>query len=190
MKIAVYLRVSTNDQTTDNQIPDVERELLKYPSAEIVYFKENESAWKAGHQAELSRLKDSIRSGRCKYDLLILWAFDRLTREGGIALIREYEFFLRYGIRVISIKEPWTDVPKEFLPIMLTLVGYLAQMESKRRSDRTKAGLERVRKYGSKSGRGIGQRGQDKPGTNRKRSGYLNRWLNKGPGKIETVIQA
>jgi putative DNA-invertase from lambdoid prophage Rac len=179
MRIAVYLRVSTNNQTSDNQIPDVENYLKQFPDADIVYFKENESAWKQGHQKELARLKVLIRSGRTKFDVLLLWAFDRLNRQGGFALIHEYEFFLTHGIRVISIKEPWTDVPKEFLPIMLSMAGYLAESESKRRSERTKAGLERVRKFGSKSGIGIGRRGPDKPETKRKKSGYYTRWLNK-----------
>lgn len=179
MRIAVYLRVSTDSQTTDNQIPDVERELMKYPDAEIVYFKENETAWKAGHQKELARLKALIRSGRNKFDILLVWAFDRLTRQGSIDLIREYNFFIKYGVKVISIKEPWLDVPQEFLPVLLSLIGYLAQMESKRRSERTKAGLERVRKYGSKTGRGIGKRGPDKKDKPRKKSGYYLRWANK-----------
>jgi putative DNA-invertase from lambdoid prophage Rac len=179
MRIGVYLRVSTDGQTTDNQIPDIEHYLKQFQDAEIIYFKENETSWKQGHQHELARFKADIRSGRRKYDMFLIWAFDRLTRQGGIALIREYEFFLKYGIRVISIKEPWTDVPKEFLPIMLAMAGYLAEMESKRRSERTKAGLERVRKYGSKSGIGIGKRGKDKPETRRRKSGYLVRWIDK-----------
>jgi putative DNA-invertase from lambdoid prophage Rac len=179
MRIAVYLRVSTDSQTTDNQIPDVERELLKYPGAEVVYYKENETAAKAGHQHELARLKTSIRSGRTKYDMLLVWAFDRLTRLGSIDLIREYNFFIQHGVKLVSIKEPWLDVPAEFLPVLLSLIGYLAQMESMRRSERTKAGLARVRKYGSRSGVGIGKRGKDKPETKRKKSGYYNRWLNK-----------
>jgi putative DNA-invertase from lambdoid prophage Rac len=185
MRIACYLRVSTDNQTTDNQVPDIEQELLKYPGADVVYFKENESAAKAGHQKALAQLKALIRSGRTKFDILLIWAFDRLTRQGSIDLIREYNFFIKYGVKVISIKEPWLDVPQEFLPVLLSLIGYLAQMESKRRSERTKAGLERVRKYGSKTGRGIGKRGPDK--TKRKRSGYLNRWINKGAENIEAI---
>jgi putative DNA-invertase from lambdoid prophage Rac len=178
MKVAIYCRVSTDEQTTDNQIPDLDNYVKTLPNAEVTYYKENETAWKQGHQKELARLKDDIRSGKRKYDLFLIWAFDRLSREGGIALIKEYEFFLRYNVRVISLKEHWLDVPKEFLPVMLALAGYLAEMESKRRSERTKAGLARVRKDGSKSGVGIGKRGKDKTG-NRKKSGYLTRWMNK-----------
>jgi DNA invertase Pin-like site-specific DNA recombinase len=179
MRIAVYLRVSTDKQTVDNQRPDIEAYLKTLPSSEVTYFEEHESAWVSGHQAELARLKEEIRSGKRKYDLFIVWAFDRLTRGGSSALIREYEFFISHGVKVISLKESWSDVPVEFAPVMLALFGYLAQMESKRRSERTLAGLARVRKYGSKSGVGIGQRGKDKPTTRRKRSGYRARWVNK-----------
>lgn len=175
MNIAVYLRVSTDQQTVDNQRPEIKGYLLRYPDARVTYYEENETAWKAGHQKELARLKSEIRTGKRKFELFIVWAFDRLTREGGMALIREYEFFLQHNIRVISIKESWSDVPAEFAPVLLALFGYLAQMESKRRSERTRAGLERVKKNGSSTGRGIGKRGKDaKP---RRRAGYLNRYL-------------
>jgi putative DNA-invertase from lambdoid prophage Rac len=179
MRIAAYLRVSTDQQTTDNQIPDIENFIKSLQVPEVTWYRENETAWKQGHQHELARLKEDIRSGKCKFDMFVVWAFDRLTREGGIALIKEYEFFLQYNIRVISLKESWSNVPQEFVPVMLSLFGYLAQMESKRRSERTRAGLERVRKNGSRTGRGIGKRGPDKPGTRRRRSGYLARWMNK-----------
>lgn len=184
MRIAVYLRVSTDEQTTDNQVPDIENYLKQYPDAEILYFRENETAAKQGHQHELARLKDEIRSGLRKYDMLLVWAFDRLTRLGSVDLIEQYYFFLRYQIRVISIKEQWLDVPPEFVPFMLATFGYLAQMESKKRSERTKAGLRRVQMFGTKSGIGIGQRGADNPDKPRRKAGYLARWIKKAPGIV------
>lgn len=185
MNIAVYLRVSTDQQTVDNQRPDIEAYLLRFPGATVTYYEENESAWKAGHQRELARLKQDIRSGKRKLDLMIVWAFDRLTREGGMALIREYDFFLEHEIKLISIKESWSDVPRELLPFMLALFGYLAQKESTIRSERTRAGLARVNAAGSKSGIGVGKRGPDKG--RRKKSGYYERWKNKGKQRTAQI---
>jgi putative DNA-invertase from lambdoid prophage Rac len=172
-RVAVYLRVSTDSQTVDNQIPDIERYIATITRAEVTYYSENESSWRQGHQSELARLKEDIRSGKRKYDIFILWAFDRLTREGGIALIKEYEFFLRYNVRVVSIKEPWLDVPKEFLPVMLSLVGYIAQMESKRKSERIKAGNARKAKQENWT---PGRRKGAKDNGKRRTRGYIERW--------------
>jgi putative DNA-invertase from lambdoid prophage Rac len=183
MKVVCYLRVSTDSQTVDNQRPDVENYLKSrgIPESDVTYYSENESAWRQGHQSELARLKEDIRSGKRKFDLFIVWAFDRLNRQGGIQLIAEYEFFLRYGIKVISIKEQWTDMPKEFIPVMLALFGYLAETESRRKSDRVKAGNARKAKQENwKPGRKKGAKDNGK----RDIRGYKERWNKKS--KIAT----
>jgi DNA invertase Pin-like site-specific DNA recombinase len=117
---------------------------------------------------------DEIRSGKRKYDMVIVWAFDRLTRGGAAELIKLYDFFFKHGVQLISVKEPWSSIPPEFLPVILSFVGMLAKMESDRRSERTRAGQARVRKDGTKSGIPIGKRGKDKKP--RRRAGYLRRY--------------
>jgi putative DNA-invertase from lambdoid prophage Rac len=175
MRVACYLRVSTDNQTVDNQRPDMENYLKSHgiPDSEVTYYSENESAWRQGHQGELARLKEDVRSGKRKYDLFLIWAFDRLCRSGGIALIKEYEFFMRHGIKVISVREQWSDVPVEFIPVMLSLFGYLAEMESKRRSERIKAGNARkAAQENWRPGRKPGARDRGKRHTR----GYKERW--------------
>jgi len=50
MKVCIYARVSTEDQTTENQVRELE-EWTKRRGWEIVtIYRENETAWKAGHQ--------------------------------------------------------------------------------------------------------------------------------------------
>ena len=72
MKAVLYLRVSTNDQTTANQLPVLEA-WDEHRSFEIVdIYQENESAWKAGHQAELKRLIANVR--KHKSDVVMVWA--------------------------------------------------------------------------------------------------------------------
>lgn len=185
MKVCCYLRVSTNRQHADNQIPDIQNYLTIHGIAEgdVTYYSEAESSWTAGHQTQLARLKDDIRRGRRKFDMFLIWAFDRLCREGGFQMIKHYEFFLAHKIKVISVKESWSDVPAEFAPVMLAMFGYLAQMESKRRSERIKAGNARkAKKEGWRPGRQLGAK--DKQGTKRKKSGYYLRYANKVSGKI------
>jgi putative DNA-invertase from lambdoid prophage Rac len=190
LRTAVYVRCSTDRQHTDNQEPDIIGYLNAHniPASEVEWFRENESSWVAGHQTELARLKDEIRTGQRKYDLFIVWAFDRLSRLGGIDLINQWAFFGRHYVKVISIKETWSDIPPEILPILLAMWGYLAQMESKRRSDRVKAGNARKAKEepGWKPGRQKGAR--DKPDKRRRRAGYLRRYARE-PNKLSEKLQ-
>ena len=55
MKVALYARVSTGEQSTDNQIPVLERWARDRYFEVIACYIESESAWKAGHQKELAR---------------------------------------------------------------------------------------------------------------------------------------
>lgn len=175
MRCVIYLRVSTIEQTTENQLPALQKWVADrgYELTEV--YSENESAWKAGHQHELAKLKADAAKHR--FDIVLIWALDRLSREGAAAILNLVNTFKAYGVKVISYNEAWTEAPGEIGEILYAIAGWVAKMESQRRSERTKAGLERVRLYGSRSGRGIGQRGKDKG--QRKRSGYFKRWESK-----------
>ncbi len=167
MKVALYLRVSTNEQNTNNQLLALTKWVAdrNYDLAEV--YSENESAWKFGHQHELARLKTD--AAKHQFDILLIWALDRLSREGAAAILNMVNTFKVYGVKVISYNEAWTEAPGEIGEILYAITGWVARMESQRRSERTKAGLERARK----EGKPIGKRGKDK--APRKRSGYFIR---------------
>jgi hypothetical protein len=69
---------------------------------------ETESAWKAGHQHELSRLKAD--ASRRKFDAVLVWALDRLSREGALTILQLVSTFKVYGVKVLSYQESWTEV--------------------------------------------------------------------------------
>jgi DNA invertase Pin-like site-specific DNA recombinase len=170
MKVAIYLRVSTAEQTTENQLPVLEKWVADRGHQLARVYSENESAWKSGHQHELARLKAD--AARRQFDIVLVWALDRLSREGAAAILNLVNTLKTYGIRVISYSEAWTEAPGEIGEILYAIAGWVARMESQRRSERTKAGLERARR----EGKPIGKRGKDKKP--RKRSGYYRRWEN------------
>ena len=178
MRVVIYLRVSSTEQSAENQLPVLEKWVADRGHELVKVYSESESAWKAGHQHELAKLKQA--AAHREFDILLIWSLDRLSREGSAAILNLVNTFKAYGVKVISYQESWTEAPGEIGEILYAIVGWVARMESQRRSERTKAGLERVRKYGSKSGKGIGQRGKDKPVTQRKRSGYFKRWEARG----------
>lgn len=178
MKAALYLRVSTSDQTFDNQMPALEAYALARGMEITGIYQEEESAWRAGHQKELARLKNELLTGKRKYDVLIVWSLDRLTRQGIGSLLETVYSFEKLGCRINSVKEEFVNVDGPMRDIFLALLAWVAKFESDRRSERTRAGLDRVRKYGSKSGLKIGERGKDKE--QRHRAGYLQRYAGKG----------
>ena len=156
MKAALYLRVSTTEQDTTNQLLTLE-DYAKRRGFEVYrIYSEAETAWKNGHQAELAKLLDDAQRG--KFQVVLVWALDRLSREGALAILSLVDRLKRHGVRVISVQEPWTEAPGELADILYAITGWVARMESQRRSERTKAGLERARR----NGKPIGKRGPDK----------------------------
>jgi len=141
----------------------------------VVVYQENESAWKSGHQKELARLLADCRNGRHRVDVVLVWALDRLSREGAAAILNLVNTFKAYGVGIISYQESWTEAPGAIGEVLYAIAGWVAKMESERRSERTKAGLARAIASGKRLGRPAGS----KDGGKRKRTGYLLRYANK-----------
>lgn len=151
MKVAIYARVSTDEQTLENQIPVLEK-WAKERGWEIVkIYAEDATAWKAGHQKEFAQLLKDARMGNFK--LVLVWALDRLTRAGIGEMFHLMNTLNTFGVSVFSYQEPWTEVPNEIRPLLISIFAYVANRESERRSERTKAGMARAKKEGSAVGR-------------------------------------
>lgn len=119
-------------------------------------YEETETAWRNGHQKELSRLVTDAYRG--KFEVLVVWALDRLSREGALAILQLVSRFNRYGVKVLSYQESWTEAPGELAELLYALTGWVARMESQRRSERTKAGLAQAVAQGKKLGRPKGSK--------------------------------
>ena len=138
----------------------------------VEVYQENESAWKSGHQRELSRLLNDLSYGRRKVDICLVWALDRLSREGVAAILNLVDRFKRHGVRAVSYQEPWTEVPGDMADLLYAITGWVANFESRRKSERTKAGLARVVVEGKKLGRPKGSKDKRR----RRTTGYLLRY--------------
>ena len=104
----------------------------------------------------------------------MVWALDRLSREGAAAILNLIDTFKVYGVRVVSYQEAWTEAPGQIGEILYAITGWVARMESQRRSERTKAGIERARLEGKRIGRPKGSKDKEP----RKRTGYQLRYAN------------
>lgn len=168
MKVALYLRVSTEDQRTVNQRGVLYSWAVRRGFNIHAVYSEEESAWKSGHQYELARLLEDARKHH--FEIVLVWALDRLTREGPLAILKLIDTFKRHGVRVFSYQEPWTEAPGELGDLLFAIVGWVARMESQRRSERTKAGMERLKR---ECGGELPKRGKDRH--KRKRRSHADR---------------
>ncbi len=163
MKVAIYARVSTTDQSTANQIIDLENYAARLDYQVVAEYQEQETAWRQGHQAELARLLDDAH--KWKFDIVLVWSLDRLTREGPLSILKLVDRFKQMGVKVLSYKESWTAAPGELGDLLYAITGWVGRFESNRRSEATKAGLARRRAEGKRLGRPPGS----KDGRKRKR---------------------
>ena len=167
MKVCIYSRVSTGEQDTKNQ-SDVLTDWAEQRGFEVVnLYEEEESAWKSGHQRVLARLIDDAR--RRRFQVVLVWALDRLSREGALAILSLVHKLSTCGVRVLSYQESWTEAPGELAELLYAIAGWVARMESQRRSERTKAGLSRVWAQGKRLGRPPGSGDKRK---RRRRQGF------------------
>ena len=170
-KAVIYSRVSTGGQEVENQTL-VLREWAQHRDLELVaLYEEEESAWRSGHQRELARLLRDAQTGR--FQVVLLWALDRLSREGPLAILSLVHRLGRSGVKVLSYQEPWTEAPGELAEILYAIAGWVARMESQRISERTKAGLTRAAKEGRLPGRPKGSKDKRR---RKKRAARLPAW--------------
>jgi DNA invertase Pin-like site-specific DNA recombinase len=146
---AVYLRVSTDRQTVQNQIADLERLVRAQARGyEVAVYEEVESASKV--RPVLDRLLADTRAGRVQ--AVAVWALDRLHRSmpGTVSTVLELD---RLGVRVISVRESWLDTDSPVRPLLVAIFGWVAEQERTRLIERTKAGMARARREGKQIGR-------------------------------------
>lgn len=170
LRAAVWLRVSTGEQHAANQLPDLQAWAARRGWEAVKVYEVQESAWRGAHQKALSEVYQDARLGR--FDVLLVWALDRLSREGIAATLEIIQRLGRHQVRVLSLQESWTEVEGPMQELLLSIVAWVARMESNRRSERTKAGLARAVAEGKKLGRPPGAKDTKK----RKRSGYFARY--------------
>ena len=152
MKCIIYSRVSTTDQTTENQILQL-REYAAKQGWEIISVKADicSGSKSADERSGLREVFDFAR--RRRFDVLLFWSLDRLSREGTRKTL-EYLFRLdSYKVKWHSYSEEYISSLGIFADAIIALMSCLAGQERLRISDRTKAGLQRAISQGKTLGR-------------------------------------
>ncbi len=95
-----------------------------------------------------------LAASQRKFDILLFWALDRLSREGVARTIQYLEQLQAWGCGWRSYTQPFLDTGNEMTTsIVLAVLSAMAKQERIVISERTKAGLARVRRQGKRLGR-------------------------------------
>jgi DNA invertase Pin-like site-specific DNA recombinase len=152
MRVAIYARVSTDDKGQDplNQLLQL-REFAKQQGWKVVAEHMDELSAKNGKRAGFQAMWKQAEAHR--FDCLLFWSLDRLTREGTFATLQYLRRLSDLGIKFKSYTEQYVDSLGVFGEAIIGILAAVAQQERIRISERTKAGLERVRRKGKRLGR-------------------------------------
>lgn len=147
-RAALYLRVSTEEQSVENQRPELERLAAARGLDVVAVYAEQASA--AKKRPEYERMMDEARRGG--FAVLLIWSLDRLGRSmmGNIEAVLELD---RVGVQVVSVREPWLDTTGPVRKLLLAVFAWMTEQERLQIVERTKAGLERARRKGVQVGR-------------------------------------
>ena len=157
-KVALYCRVSTDTQESDNQLLELRRWAESQGHAVVSEYVDVASG--ARRRERLDDLFDDAR--RRRFDLVAIWSLDRLTREGPLATLLYLQRLTTMGIGVYSHQEPYLDPSLPFYESIVAFLADIAKWERARRSERTKAGLQRAVSQGKRLGRPPGKKDSKK----------------------------
>ena len=184
-KIICYARTSTRDQTTANQIPELERKAeslkqeLGFPY-EILH--EQEST------AKTRPVKDDIIK-RCRAGevvAVIVWKLDRWARST-TELNLNFDELKSRKIRFISLRDGLDLNPNDISALQKMQYGMLAVFAEFERDiikERIFSGLDRAKREGKQLGRRQGSKDKNE----RRKSGYWSRWSKQTPP--QNIVQS
>lgn len=150
-RIAIYLRVSTGEQTTENQRLELEA-VAKAAGWQIVQVYED-----AGVSGAKGRDKRPAFDQLCndatarKFDLIAAWSVDRLGRslQDLVAFLGELQ-----ALKIdLYLKQQGLDTTTPSGRAMFQMCAVFAEFERAMISERVKAGLERAKSKGKRLGR-------------------------------------
>jgi DNA invertase Pin-like site-specific DNA recombinase len=108
MKVAIYARVSTDDKGQDplNQLLEL-REFASRQGWTVVREYTDEATAKNGERTGLKEMWADVAKHR--FDLLLFWSLDRLTREGTYKTLTYLRRLTDSGVKFKSYTEQYID---------------------------------------------------------------------------------
>jgi DNA invertase Pin-like site-specific DNA recombinase len=151
LKCAIYARVSTRDkQETLNQLTQLREFCQRQGWLVVAEYIDHETG---SVPSRIEFQKMLLDASQRKFDVLLFWALDRLTREGTLATLQYLERLTSYHVGYKSFTEPYLDSCGTFKDVVISLLATMAKQERLRMGERVRSGLQRARRQGKKLGR-------------------------------------
>ena len=151
MKVAIYVRVSTNEQTTENQVRELTEWADRAGHEIVAMYDDNGVSGAKGREYRVEFDKLLKGAVRREFDLVAAWSVDRLGRS-----LQDLIGFLQelHGAGVdLYLHQQALDTTTPSGKAMFQMMGVFAEFERSMISERVKAGLARTKAKGTKLGR-------------------------------------
>lgn len=143
-----YCRVSTTEQTTDNQILAIEAKGYPIEPHRVIAETVSGSVCAMQRKAFAALVNHKLEAG----DRLIVLKLDRLGRDS-IDVQQTIKMLMARGVQVVCLDLPNPDLSSAGGVLMLQMFSAFAEWERNRIIERTREGLARARKEGRTGGR-------------------------------------
>ena len=151
MKVAIYVRVSTNEQTTENQVRELEAWADRAGHEIVATYDDNGVSGAKGREYRVEFDKLLKGAVRREFDLVAAWSVDRLGRS-----LQDLISFLQelHGAGVdLYLHQQALDTTTPSGRAMFQMMGVFAEFERSMISERVKSGLARAKSNGKILGR-------------------------------------
>jgi DNA invertase Pin-like site-specific DNA recombinase len=146
---AIYARVSTFDQTCENQLIDLRRYVEARGWIAAVEYVDHGVSGSKDRRPALDRLMADCK--RRKVDVVVCWKLDRFGRSL-THLVNAIQTLTDAGVGFTSMGEG-IDTQSASGRLMLGILASFAEFERARIQERVRAGLQRARAQGKRLGR-------------------------------------
>ena len=117
-----------------------------------------------------------IQAHKKAFDIVIFWAIDRFSRSGTLFTLQKLKELENLGIQWHSYTEQYFSSAGPFRDVVLSIMATLAKLEREKISERTKAGLARIKSQGKTY-----KRGKDKKPRKWRSDKGIKRGVSKNP---------
>jgi DNA invertase Pin-like site-specific DNA recombinase len=149
MRVAIYQRTSTLDQSCENQALELREYCQRRGWTDVTEYVDHGVSGTREKRPALDRLMREVKAR--KVDVVVVAAFDRFGRSVR-HLVQSLEVFRHYNVEFISLREQ-IDTGSPLGAAVFTIIAAIAQLERSLIVERVKAGLRRARAEGKRIGR-------------------------------------
>lgn len=157
MRVALYARISTNDerQHLQNQYDAMNRFVLSNPAPGEKWtvaqtYEDRESGAKDARPGLQKLMNDAAKK---KFSAVIVFSLSRLTRGGPAKAFTYLERLNSYGVQFYSVTEPLFSTSSRCGELFIAIAAHIASEERLMIQERVRAGLARARTQGKQLGR-------------------------------------